>query len=245
MRNLSLGWAAAASILLAVAASADEYAYRHFEQPLTDTNRSNRIIYAPVGMAFSGPRPARQPFDVSVATWYQQSVGSRGARPDNVLDSGEYVLERFEQVPGTGMLRVVISRRGEPVQDAPELRVVDPVSALTTRAEATTERTADGVRYIFTTRPPRIVSVPRSEVGERGRYELRLMTARHVKLPAYLVRKPTFSGESVRDRMAEAPPRLPYQERVAGKRIEYRGPRSAGRIVDERVAGSREEIRRR
>jgi hypothetical protein len=242
MRGEQLGLALLVSTVLAGAASAQEYAYRHFDQPVTDTNRSNRIVYVPLGWAFPGARPPQQPYDVSVATWYR---GTPGARADNVLDKGEYVLERFENGARPGMLRVVIRRTGPAVQDLPELRVVDRDSALTTRAKARVERDGAGVRYVFDVPSPLITSQPRGD--QRPGYELRLMTARpDVRLPDYIVRKPTFSGMDLDERRALPPPQLPYAERVAGKRIEYRSPRSAGRVVEDRqrVAGSREERRR-
>jgi hypothetical protein len=242
MRGKQLGLALFASTVLAGAAGAQEYAYRRFDQPPTDTNRSNRIVYVPLGWAFSGSRPPQQPYDVSVATWYQATPG---ARADNVLDNGNYVLEQFANGSRPGMLRVVIRRSGPAVQDLPELRVVDRDSLLTTRAQAQVERNGAGVRYVFDVPSPLITSQPQGD--RRPGYELRLMTARpDVRLPSYIVRKPTFSGMDPELRRTLPPPQLPYAERVAGKRIEYRSPRSAGRVVEDRqrVAGSREERRR-
>jgi hypothetical protein len=46
--------------------------------------------------------------------------------------------------------------------------------------------------------------------------------------------------------MEQGPPRLPLEERVAGKRLEFRSARSAPQVTyDERVAGKRQEIRKR
>ena len=221
--------------------------YRRFTEDVTDVNRNNKIVYAPLGWSFRGARPASMPFSVSVASWYQQSAGAANVKPDNVRDEAEYRLERFETVKdgGNAMFRVTITRTPAPPegQAPPELRLVHTDTLITSRDRATVETTPNGVRYQFYVRSPQLTMAPRGESSreDADRYELRLMPAREVNLPRYITRAPTFGGEDPMLRMHRTPPQLPLAERVAGRRIEYRN----FAVVEgqSKVAGKRQEQR--
>lgn len=246
-------WAAAAlATLIGSTASAqvnNTGPYRRFTDDVGDVNRSNRIGYVPLAWAFSEARPARQPYDESSATWYIQPVGARGVKPDKVLDKADYTLDEFAWMKqGNGApdrLRVVITRIGGPAEPAPELRLVHPETHITTRARANVTPVAGGSRYTFELESPLGRFQP-SSVTQPNRFEVRFMASHEVSRRTFEARsKPTFSGEDPQLRALSGPPRLPRAERVAGKRIEFRSPRSAGVVVEdtERVAGKRQQFR--
>lgn len=245
--------AAALATLLGTGASAqvnNTGPYRRFTDDVGDVNRSNRIVYVPLGWAFSGARPARLPHDVSSATWYLQPLGSQGARPDKVLDKAEYTLERFEVMKGqngsASMIRVVITRTGGAPEPAPELRLVHPETQISARADAQIEPIPGGSRYTFLVRPPHFGLTSGPQAPDTNRYEIRFMASREVTPRTSVARsKPTFGGEDARLRALSPPPQLPAAERVAGRRIEYRSPRGAGAVVEdtERIAGRRQQFR--
>ena len=240
--NGKLLTAGALAFLVAAPASAQspDGNYRRFSQEPMDTNRSNRIVYVPLGWAFPGPRPATQPHDASSATWYQLPVGVRGVRPDKNLERAEYRLESFQPLPGDGRrLRVVITRTGGGDIGTPELAVVHTKSQISATGSPRVEAIPGGTRYTFVVTPPDL-GVPGRAAAER--YEIRFFPATEVPEPPRIARKPTFDGADPQVRAAQGPPRLPYAERVAGKRLEYRAGRQV--VVDQRVAGSREERRR-
>jgi hypothetical protein len=230
---------AAAALALAVAgpASAQLDPYRRFTTAPNDTNRNNKLVYVPLGWSFPGAKPADQPYDVATAAWYRQPLGSTGAAPDKVLDKSSYTLERFDLVRADGgrLMRVVVTQRPAPAErQPPMLRVMNPQSMISASSVAGIEDLPDGVRYTFLVRPPHHDFIP---AGERVAataprdYELRFMPARNVELPRYIVGAPTFNrGLDPETRAAMPPPRLPVEERVAGKRIEYR----SGRVVEPR-----------
>lgn len=232
----------AASLLAAAAIAgptlADGVPSRHFTQSPTDTNRSERIVYAPLGMKVIGQRTINQPYDVSAATWYLKSPGAQGARPDKVLDKGAYTLDSFELLSPRSAsqgprFKVVITRRPAPAtEDMPEVHVVHPQSGITVRGFPQIETVADGVRYSYLITPPPFGFFPTGDFksAASGQYEIRFMTARDVRPPASIARLPTFGGEDHSIRSTTPPPRLPAAERVAGKRIEYRN----GEVVDEK-----------
>lgn len=240
--------AAALAALLGTAARAQIDPYRRFTRDPLDVNRSNQIVYVPLGWAFPGPRPPHQPYSVAVASWFAVAPGSGQAPADRALDDGRYVLQRFERIQSgrrRGWLRGEIVRRPAPPAEAapPRVEVVHRGTLLTARTLATAEPLPDGVRYRF--------EVPSPEQGFAGPepggagYEVRLLPAREVRPPAEIVRKPTFGGGDEWARLMPPPPQLPVAERVAGRRIEYRSPRSAGQVVEgrARVAGKRQERR--
>lgn len=226
---------AAAALLAAGPVRAQEQ-LRRFTQDYWDVNRSNRIVYVPVGFHFSGPPTGKQQYDVSVATWYLQPLGVRSVRPDKVLDKGEYSLDQLELV-GADTARpsvsVVITRRPAPPEGTPPpaIDVVHPNGISARPALATVEPVDGGVRYSFMVSPPLWGFSSPNNVKERGtlRYEVRLLSGRDTKLPNYLTRAPTFGGLDTETRMSLPPPQLPYVERVAGRRIEYR----SGNVVQD------------
>jgi hypothetical protein len=220
---------------------------RRFTEYPIDPNRNNKVVYVPLGWAFPGPRPAQQPYDVSTATWYAEPLGIRGEKPDKVLDGAHYTLEEFsapKPIRGEpAMIRVVISRRGGPAESVPELQIMSTQSNITVRAEPTMESISGGTRYTFIAMPPEFGF---GSSGQADRYEIRFMSSRpNQKLPAGLVRRPTFGGEEPELRALQPPPQLPRTERVAGKRLEYRSARSAPQVTtDPKVAGRRQEYRK-
>lgn len=234
-------WHVFAAVGLAAAVAAPAQAqvggYRRFTTEPGDTNRSNKIVYVPVARAFSGSRPTQQPYDVAVASWYVEPLGSRNDRPDNKLDDAEYVLETFEAVKAEGerlpTMRVVVTRRPAPPEGTapPELTVLHRKTLISSRGMARVEPIADGVRYTFTLKPPLAEFGPAAlstPSGASPRYELSLFPAREVRLPRHITKAPTFSGgEDPETRMLTTPraPRLPEAERVAGKRFEFRNNR--------------------
>lgn len=227
---------AATAVITAGPARAQDAGSRRFTQDYWDTNRSNRIVYVPIGFHFNGPPTGKQLYDVSAATWYLQPLGARGVRPDRVLDKGDYTLDQFELVGGDTArpsVSVVITRRPAPPEGTPppQIDVVHPNGISARPALATVEPVAGGVRYSFMVSPP--LWGFSSRVGGKNtdplRYELRLLSGRDVKLPDYITRAPTFSGFDPETRMSQPPPQLPYVERVAGRRIEYR----SGQVVSD------------
>ncbi|MCC2670205.1 MAG: hypothetical protein K0Q72_2676 [Armatimonadetes bacterium] len=245
--------AAAVTIATAGGAVAQDGPYRRFTQPPIDPNRNNRMIYAPVASAYPGSRPADQPHDVSAATWFQQSLGSRAARPDKVLDGGSYVLERFTTI-GNGdnpMFEVVVTRTPAPPAGTalPALRVVHPDSAISAAALPTMTQASGSATYRFLVRPPLagftpVASAPGGQ--NASRYELRFLPAGEVRNPVWMRQAGTFAGAGVEARMSQAPPQLPVEERVAGRRLEFRSAQSAPVVTyDEKVAGRRQEQRNR
>ncbi len=229
---------ATATVALAAAVPARaQIPYRHFEQPYWDTNRSDRIAYYPLAKAFSGPRPGVQPYNVAEASWFQQKLGTPELRPSQVHDGAEYALNQFtmERRNGTRMLHVVITRMGgTPDEGVPQLRVTHAPSRISVTSLARVTRAADGgVRYTFDIVPPTFgfsgdPSV--RDAAEPARYQVDLIPPRNLQVPSYIARYPTFGGEEWKTRMDQPPPRLPVEERVAGKRIEYR----SGRVVSEK-----------
>jgi len=230
---------AAAALTAATAgpASAQIGEYRRFTHEPMDTNRSNKIIYAPVGWAFSGRRPAAQPRSVAVASWYLQPLGSRNDRADKVLDKGEYTLESFDAVRPEGDLltrmRVVITRMPAPPEgtDLPELNVVHPRTLISSRAVPAVETIPGGVRYTFTLTPPMFGFAPAGDVKNlpsTSQFQLELLPARALSVPRHIARKPTFNQEDAETLRQLPPPRLTVEERVAGKRLEYR----EGRVTE-------------
>lgn len=243
--------AAALAWMVAGAAEAQHTtgSFRRFTTDPGDTNRSNKIIYVPIGMALPGQRPAQGQYEWSTATWFLQPLGSAGVRPDKKLGDAEYVLERFESVKGApgqpGRLRVVITRRGGGSEPAPELRVTDPQTHITSRAQARVTPIPGGSRYEFLVQPPLAGLFPGGQTPARDRYELQFMSSTRTSPPPALARRPTFGGEDPELRALAGPPRLPKAERVAGKRLEFRSARSGGVVTDQRVAGKRQEFRDR
>lgn len=220
--------AAAMAVGTAAPAGAQDARYRRFTDSISDTNRSDRIVYVPLGWAFPGPRPATMPHDVSAAAWYRQPLGTRGARPDSVLDDAEFRLESFETTgagPAPGRtFRVVVVRRPAVSEGtaAPLLRVVDSDSQIGSAALGAAEPVPGGTRFTFTLRPPHYGLARSGKLPDSDRFELLFMPARGVKKPEYITLKPTFGGDNPRDRMNLPPPRPPLVERVAGKREEVR-----------------------
>lgn len=230
-------WAFALAVVLAAPAAAQVGPYRRFTEPAIDPNRNNRIIYAPVFSSFSERKPPQRPHDVASASWYLRHPGERDAVPDSVRDDGSYRLERFEGVrlPGESVdrLRVTIIRRPAPPPGLPQIRVIHRDSALTSLGFPTVESIPGGVRYTFLVMSPHVTAaLPDARLGTPGvdSFDLRFMPAHEVRLPPHLVRAPTFSGAEPEVRQVMPPPRLPYLERVAGKRIEYR----SGRVIQAR-----------
>lgn len=236
MKRVWQGVAAAALCLIASSAAQAQQgqgALRRFTELPTDTNRSNRVNYVPLGWSFSEDRPGKLPYDVSVASWYRLPIFTTNVKPDKVLDKGTYQLERFDAVGtepgGTPRFRVVITRRPAPPEGtAPRLQLLHGRTGISSLAFAAMEALPDGVRYTFLAEPPQLNLTANRSVPDTDRYEVRLMPARDVTLPRNIVRAPTFGGEDLGTRQAMAPPRLPREERVAGKRIEYR----KGRVTE-------------
>lgn len=239
MRTQLLAATIIATALAGSAQAQNSGPYRRFTDWPTDTNRNDRIVYAPLGWAFTGSRPVGQPHDVSSATWYQVRPGSAAVKPDSVLDKAEYRLERFDMA--NGVFNVVITRRGGQADPAPELRLVDTETNITSRAQPSIE----GDRYTFVVKPP-LAGFGASATPKAERFEIRFMGSGNVRPPASIVRAPTFGGEDLETRSLSGPPQLPKSERVAGKRIEYRSA-TGPRVVEdsERVAGKRQEMRRK
>src|ERR687886_187393 len=103
MRWTVLATAVMAAAVASPAGAQRMGADRHFTWLTTDTNRSDRIIYAPVGAIYPGRRPASQPYDVSAATWYRQPLGSHNVKPDKNLENAQYTLESFDTVKDQGL----------------------------------------------------------------------------------------------------------------------------------------------
>ena len=225
-------WHPFAAAVLAVAAagpaSAQSGPERRFTDLPNDTNRNNKLIYVPLAMGASGPKPAGQPYDVAAAAWYGQPLGTAGAQADKVLDKSRCVLERFDSVRGSegNLLRVIVTQRpAAPDAEPPMIRVVEAKSMLSASALAHVEPLSDGARYTF------LVRHPSWDGATAPSFEIHLLPGREVKLPRYLVGAPTFvRGADRETRALTPPPRLPLIERVAGKRIEYR----SGRVVDQK-----------
>jgi hypothetical protein len=236
---------AAAVLALAVAGAAraqEVENYRRFTTQPGDTNRNNRIIYAPIVTAYPGSRPVHQPYEQPAASWYQKALGTSG-KPDKTVDHADYRLERFDSLKG-GDIEVVITRTGGRDESAPELRVTEPKSLLTSRASAHITAIPGGNRYTFTVRPPLGGFAPPSQVTANDQYLIEFMASGYVSPPSSMARKPTFDGVNPEIRALQGPPRLPNEERVAGKRMEYRSAKSAPTVVtDPKVAGKRQEYR--
>lgn len=243
----------AISVVAAGSAQAQQDPYRRFTREPIDPNENNKIIYVPVASAYPGTRPGEQPYDRAAASWYQELLGTREAKPDRVLDKGNYVLNRFEAVgaPGARMLEVVVTRYPAPEADAPlpQLRITHPSTNISASAFATATAVAGGMQYRFLVRPPLLGFAPNADPNNlpaSDQYTLSFLPARDVPLPASLRTAGTFSGSGVEARMSQGPPRLPVEERVAGRRLEFRSARSAPLVTyDERVAGRRQEKRKR
>ena len=242
-RELFAGAVLATLIGGAAGAQNDTGNYRRFTDDVGDTNRSNRIIYAPIGSAYPERRPARQPYDEASAAWYLQPVGATAVKPSKVLDKAEYTLDRFDLTPG-GM-RVVITRTGGQPEPAPMLQILNTETQISSRATPVVTPVAGGSRYTFLVRPPHQGLASAFQTAKSDRFELRFMSSREVPTPPSIARRPTFGGESKAIQALNGPPRLPRAERVAGKRIEYRSASSPGVVVQDRVAGSRQERRNR
>jgi hypothetical protein len=216
--------------------------------PLSDVNRSNRIIYAPIVRSYSGPRPADMPRDVSAAAWFRVAPGRQGLRPDLTRERARYRLQSFQAVGNgeEGRFRVVITRSPDPGdEELPELRLVHSDSGLgSTALPERVDDIAGGVRYTYTISHPYPPTEVMRAARERETFGIHFMPARDVELPRSLVGAPTFGQAPLEDRRSWGPPRLPEAERRTGKRIVYTSPRSAGAVVERsRVAGSR-QIRR-
>lgn len=250
-------WSAVAimaiTIVSAGGARAQQDPYRRFTRAPIDPNENNKIVYVPLASAFPGARPGEQAYDTAAASWYQASLGSQGSKPDQVLDKGNYVLNRFETVgqEGARMLEVVVTRYPAPPAGTPlpQLRITDPGSNISASAFATETAVAGGTQYRFLVRPPLLGFAPTADprnLPASERYALSFLPAREVPPPPRLRTAGTFSGAGVEARMSEGPPRLPVEERVAGRRLEFRSARSAPVVTyDERVAGRRQETRKR
>jgi len=215
--------------MIASPAGAQELAQRRFTQNPTDPSFNERQVYVPVNLAFT-TRPSSQPYTLSVATWYLQPLGAKDVRPDKTLDSAAYSLDQIELLNGAGsqrQVRVVITRRPAPPEGTapPDLDLVHPSGISAPRAAATIEPVQGGVRYTFVVVPPMWGYSSRTSnvrAGDTPQYEVRLLTARTVSPPPSMVRAPTFSGYDAQTKSSLPPPQLPYIERVAGKRQEFR-----------------------
>jgi len=215
--------------VIASPAGAQELAQRRFTQNPNDSSFNERLIYVPVNLAFT-TRPSSQPYTLSVATWYRQPLGAKEIRADKTLDSGEYSLDQIELLNGSGsqrQVRVVITRRPAPPEGTapPDLDLVHPSGISAPRATAAIEPVQGGVRYTFVVTPPMWgYSSRNSNVrgSDTPQYEVRLLSSRMVSPPPSMVRAPTFSGYDAQTKSMLPPPQLPYIERVAGKRQEFR-----------------------
>jgi len=245
-------WQTLAAAALAVSvispASAQIGPYRRFTQDdPSDINRNNRIGYVPVLRTFTGRRTGDGSYLLPSASWFQEASGSHDRKPDMVRDNARYTLEAFEPIQGdaAGRMRVVITRSPAPPADSqpPLLQLVETRSRVTTRATPEVEAMADGVRYTFTVSPFQVGVV--SERSKPQRYQVDFVPEKGVSRPDYIAMWPTFGGATWWERATQGPPRLPYAERVAGKRIEYRSASDAGRVIDSKVAGKRQEFRLR
>ncbi len=231
--GVGLGVLAATTLLCETAFGQGGGALRRFTEHPTESNRPNRIVYAPLAWAFPGRQLPDMPRDVSVASWYQVPVNATNQRPDKVLDDSRYTLERMELVQAAegqqSRIRVVITQRPAPASDLPPPRVslVHP-SQISSIALATQERLPDGVRFTALVTPPLAGFAPSPQLPGAQEYSVRLLPARDVDYPDELQRAPTFAGVDIETRMSTPPPRLPRAERVAGKRLEYR----RGRVID-------------
>ncbi|MFN3649633.1 MAG: hypothetical protein ACK47B_08625 [Armatimonadota bacterium] len=228
--------AAAALALSALPAAAQEGNLRRFTDTPSDTNRSNRIIYVPLGWSFPEARPPRMGYNVASAAWHQVRLGEAGVRPDQTLDKSEYSLERFEEVANRpGIVRIVIERRpvegGQPIATAdapPQLGLVERDTLISTQALPQVDRVGNGVRYTYTMPLPEVALLGQKATlpADTSRaYELRLKPAEEVQLPRYITRAPTFGGEDPQTRALMPPPTTTVNERVAGQRQETRGER--------------------
>lgn len=243
----------AITIVSAGSAQAQQDPYRRFTREPIDPNENNKMVYVPVVSAFSGARPGEQPYDRAAASWYSEALGSRETKPDRVLDKGNYVLNRFETVGDVGsrMLEVVVTRYPAPPAGtpAPQLRITDPRSNISASAFAAATPVAGGMEFRFQVRPPLQGFAPNADAANlpaSNRYALSFLPAGEVPLPVAMRTAAGFGGIGVEGRMEQGPPRLPLEERVAGKRLEFRNARSAPQVTyDERVAGKRQEIRKR
>jgi hypothetical protein len=242
MRKQWFAAAAVAILALGIAAPSQAQGLRRFTESPTDTNGNDRIGYIPFGWAFTGSRPADQPYDVAAATWFETNVGAPKAKPDRVLDKGEYTLERFDVTRGDGdvpLMRVSIVRHPAPPEGAqpPQIAITHNKNLFSSQGFPSVERIGDGVRYTFTVRHPLASFAPgivsAGVMRDTGRYSIELLPAREVKLPKYITRAPTFSGLDPDSYVTPKPPQLTREERVAGKRIEFRDDRG-GRVVQER-----------
>lgn len=227
---------AAATVVLAAAVPARAQSpYRHFEQPYWDTNRSDRIVYYPLARAFSGPKPGAQPYSVAQASWFEQRLGARDVRPNHVLDGAAYQLDEFTTLNqrGTHTLQVVITRHGGATDEGvPQLRLTHGPSRISVTALPRVTQLTDGVRYTYTITPPSFGfgSDVDAQDNQAPRYQLDLLAERNLKTPDYVAKAPTFGGQDWKDRSDAPPPQLPLQERVAGRRIEYR----SGRVISDK-----------
>lgn len=239
VRRALVGLGVATVAAVAAPAHAQEGGLRPFTTQPTEINRSDRVVYVPLASKFPGPRPGNIEYGVAAAAWYQQPLGARNVKPDDVLDKGEYTLERFEMAtPGAvssrPLVRVVITRRSgaAPGANLPLLEVVDAETGISAqRVSPSVEALGQGVRFSYVTMLPLwgVASLrPGAAKGEGRRYGLRFLPERGVELPRYFTLAPTFGGADLETRMNQGPPKLPVEERVAGKRIEYR----SGKVIE-------------
>ena len=232
-------WSILAAATLALAAAVPARAqipYRHFEQPYWDTNRSDRIVYYPVVKAVSGPRPGTQPYSVAQASWFEQRLGARDVKPNAIRDGAAYQLDEFTTLNNRGQrtLRVVITRHGGDMDTGvPQLRVTHDPSRISVTALPRVSQLSDGVRYTYTITPPSFGFTSDADVKDSAqapRYQLDLLAERNLRVPDYVAKAPTFGGRDWKDRSDAPPPQLPVEERVAGRRIEYR----SGRVISDK-----------
>jgi hypothetical protein len=234
-RSIAAGWAAALVVAAAAAvpARAQDGPLRRF---YWDVNRSNREVYVPLVWAFPGRRPADMPYSVSVASWFRQPLGARDVRASTVLDKARYTLDEFSLMDANSpraRVAVVITRTPALPEgtEPPRLDLVHPSGISAPHVPADMESVPGGTRFTFITTPPLWnYTAGNSNVDPKDvqRYEVRLLTAREeVRRPRSITRAPTFGGFDIETRMSLPPPRLPREERVAGRRIEYR----SGKVV--------------
>src|SRR3569833_1785150 len=193
MRVSLIGIAGAMLLAAPVAAQQPDGNTRHFYQnPFYESNGNGRIIYAPLVASHSGAARAGQPYSYPVADWAQIQPGARDRGPDSKIDNGTYRLERFDATHqgSSPVFHVVMTRRPAPPEGtaAPELRVLDQQSQISTVALGSVQTIDGGVQYTFLVRPPLLRLASATEGGNRatpGTYVLRLAPARDILRPHY------------------------------------------------------------
>lgn len=205
---LRAGWfwvVLAAVLLLAARAGAEE---RRFTSELMDTNRSYRILYAPIFFSRLGPGEGDD-IPGLAARWTRLALNQEGTlRPSE--GSGAYriieITEKRDPLKPTDPpeIDIVIEQDGVLPESAtsPTVVLVDSQTLLETREVAEVFRAGDHTLYRVELLPPKAALVPegrRIYLNPSDRYDVQLLRGVRERVAGIRETLPTFGGEDPRD----------------------------------------------